>query len=51
MKTGYRFVKGAWNSRIGKKIRGVADSILSGEAPATKMVKGGSIIGGGDFYD
>ncbi len=51
IKTGYRFVKGAWNSRIGKKIRGVADSILSGEAPATKMVKGGSIIGGGDFYD
>lgn len=51
IKTGYRFVKGAWNSRIGKKIRGVADSILSGEEPATKMVKGGSIIGGGDFYD
>lgn len=51
IKSGYRLIKGAWNSRIGKKIRGVADSILSGEEPATKMVKGGSIIGGGDFYD
>lgn len=50
IKSGYRLVKNAWNSRIGKQIRGVADNILSG-GPPTKLLKGGAIIGGGDFYD
>lgn len=49
IKSGYQLVKRAWNSDWGKKIRGVADDILSG-APPAKSPKGGAIIGGGDFY-
>lgn len=49
LRNGYKLAKRAWNSSIGKRLRGVADDILDGE-PATKSVKGGAIIGGGDFY-
>ena len=34
IKSGYKLVKGAWNSSIGKKIRHVADSILD---PSTRV--------------
>lgn len=49
IRNGYRLVKRAWNSGIGKRLRGIADDVLDGE-PATKSVKGGAIIGGSDFY-
>lgn len=49
IRAGYKVAKRAWNSGLGKRIRGIADDILEG-APSTKNVKGGSIIGGGDFY-
>ena len=49
LKTGYKLVKRAWNSNIGKRLRGIADDVLDGE-PSAKITKGGAIIGGGDFY-
>lgn len=49
IRNGYRLVKRAWNSGIGKRLRGIADDVLDGE-PATKTTKGGAIIGGSDFY-
>lgn len=49
IKSGYRLVKRAWNSGIGKRLRGIADDVLDGE-PSSKNMKGGAIIGGGDFY-
>lgn len=49
IRSGYKLVKRAWNSGIGKRLRGIADDVLDGE-PAAKNLKGGAIIGGGDFY-
>ena len=52
VKGAYRGVKGLWNSKIGKTVRGVADKFLSGEGlPLKRGPVGGTIIGGGDFYD
>lgn len=52
----FNFAKRAWNSNLGRKIRGFANDLLS-DAPAEKQaravdqtMKGGAIIGGGDFY-
>lgn len=49
IKTGYKWAKRAWNSRIGKTLRSAADDFLSGE-PASKggRIMGGTIIGGSD---
>lgn len=49
IKSGYKLAKRAWNSGIGKRLRGIADEVLDGE-PSPKVTKGGAIIGGGDFY-
>ena len=49
IRNGYRLAKAAWNSRIGKRIRGAIDDTLDGD-PQLKVPKGGAIIGGGDFY-
>ena len=49
IKSGYKLVKRAWNSGLGKRLRGYADDILDGE-PSAKVTKGGAIVGGADFY-
>lgn len=49
LRSGYKLAKRAWNSNIGKRLRGIADDVLDGE-PSAKITKGGAIIGGGDFY-
>lgn len=48
IKTGYKWAKRAWNSKIGKTLRSAADDFLSGGEPASKggRIMGGSIIGG-----
>lgn len=49
IKTGYKWAKKAWNSKIGKTLRGVADDFLSGGEPPAKggRIVGGTIIGSG----
>ena len=49
LSTGYKLARRAWNSSIGKTLRGAVSSILD-DAPSAKVTKGGAIIGGGDFY-
>lgn len=57
----YKGIKGIWNSKLGKTVRGAADKFLDGGMfmPTSKRgvrdavggdIIGGSIMGGGDFY-
>lgn len=49
IKTGYKWAKKAWNSKIGKTLRSAADDFLSGGEPPSKggRIVGGTIIGSG----